>query len=143
MPDTSLVFDVHVFLGAIAKNDQEESFAKAYDIMIKRYHKFFCNKDILKRYRSRAHSYGMTSRVIQLALEDLKQNGVLVRRKTKKVKIDGFTADDRAFLETACNGASYLLTRDSDFHDNKKKIRNAGCKFEVISPEGYSNRCEK
>ncbi len=143
MPDTSLVFDVHVFLGAIARNDQEESFAKAYDIMIKRYHKFFCNKDILKRYRSRAHSYGMTSRVIQLALEDLKQAGVLVRRSRKKVKIDGFTPDDLTFLETACNGASYLLTRDSDFRDNEKKIRRAGCRFEVISPDRYVHQCEK
>ncbi len=143
MSDTSLVFDVHVFLGAIAKNDQEESFAKAYDIMIKRYHKFFCNKDVLKRYRSRAHSYGMTSRVIQLALEDLKQAGVLVQRKRKNVRIDGFTPDDLTFLETACNGASYLLTRDSDFHDNEKKIRKAGCRFEVISPERYAHQCEK
>jgi len=65
----------------------------------------------------------MTSRVIQLALEDLKQAGVLVRRSRKKVKIDGITPDDLTFLETACNGASYLLTRDSDFHDNEKKIR--------------------
>ena len=143
MSNTSLVFDVHVFLGAIAKDNQEESFAKAYDIMIKRHHNFFCNKNILKRYRSRARTYGMTSRVIQLALEDLKQAGVLVRRSRKKVKIDGFTPDDLTFLETACNGASYLLTRDSDFHDNKKKIHKAGCKFEVISPDGYSNRCEK
>ena len=143
MPDTSLVFDVHVFLGAIAKNDQEESFEKAYDVMIKRQHKFFCNKDILKRYRSRAHSYGMTSRVIQLALEDLKQAGVLVRRSRKKVKIDGFTPDDLTFLETACNGASYLLTRDSDFRDNEKKIRKAGCRFEVTSPDRYAYQCEK
>ena len=141
MSDAALVFDVHVFLGAISK--KEESFVKAYNIMLVRYHKFFCNKDILKRYRSRAHSYELPPIAVQIALEDLKQAGVLVRRKTKKVKIDGFTADDRAFLETACNGASYLLTRDSDFHDNKKKIRNAGCKFEVISPDGYSNRCEK
>ena len=143
MPDTSLVFDVHVFLGAIAKNDQEESFEKAYDVMIKRHHKFFCNKDILKRYRSRAHSYGMTSRVIQLALEDLKQAGVLVRRGRKKVRIDGFTPDDLTFLETACNGASYLLTRDSDFHDTKEKIRKAGCRFEVIAPDRYAYQCEK
>lgn len=143
MPDTSLVFDVHVFLGAIAKNDQEESFAKAYDIMIKRYHKFFCNKDIIKRYKSRAHSYGMTSIVVQLALEDLKQAGVLVRRKRKKVKIDGFTPDDLTFLETACNGASYLLTRDRGFRANEKKIRKAGCRFEVISPEQYAHQCEK
>jgi len=143
LPDTSLVFDVHVFLGAISLTKKEESFAKAYDIMIARYHRFFCNKDMIKRYQSRAHSYGMTSRVIQLALEDLKQAGVLVRRSRKKVKIDGFTPDDLTFLETACNGASYLLTRDPDFHDTKEKIRKAGCKFEVISPEGYSNRCEK
>jgi len=85
----------------------------------------------------------MTARVIQLTLEDLRQRGILVQRNGKKVKVDGFTDDDRVFLETACNGASYLLTRDSDFHDNKKKIRKAGCKFEVISPEGYSNRCER
>ncbi len=143
MPDTSLVFDVHVFLGAIAKNDQEESFAKAYDIMIKRYHKFFCNKDIIKRYKSRAHSYGMTSIVVQLALEDLKQKRILKPRNRKKVKIDGFTPDDLTFLETACNGASYLLTRDSDFHDNEKKIRKAGCRFEVIAPDGYVHQCEK
>ena len=143
MSDVALVFDVHVFLGAISKSKKEESFVKAYGIMLVKYHKFFCNKDILKRYRSRAHSYGMTPRVIQLALEDLKQAGVLVRRKRKKVKIDGFTADDLTFLETACNGASYLLTRDSDFHDNKKKIRDVKCKFEVISPDGYVRRCEE
>ena len=143
MPDTSLVFDVHVFLGAIAKNDQEESFAKAYDIMIKRYHKFFCNKDIIKRYKSRAHSYGMTSIVVQLALEDLKQKRILKPRNRKKVKIDGFTPDDLTFLETACNGASYLLTRDSDFHDNEKKIRKAGRRFEVIAPDRYVHQCEK
>ncbi len=143
MPDTSLVFDVHVFLGAIAKTEKEESFAKAYDIMIGKYHKFFYNKDIIKRYRSRAHSHGMSSIAILLALEDLKQKGVLVRRKRKGVRIDGFTADDLTFLETACNGASYLLTRDSDFHDNKKKIRKAGCRFEVTSPDEYVHQCEK
>ena len=143
MPDISLVFDVHVFLGAISKTKKEESFAKAYNIMLKKHHKFFCNNDTLKRYQSRAHSHGMTSRIVQLALEDLKQEGVLVRRKRKKVKIDGFTADDLTFLETACHGASYLLTRDSDFHDNKKKIRRAGCRFEVTSPDGYVHKCEK
>ena len=143
MPDVSLVFDVHVFLGAISKSKKEESSAKAYGIMIKRYHKFFCNKDILKRYRSRSYNHGMTSRLIQLELEYLKQAGVLVRRKTKKVRIDGFKADDQAFLETACNGASYLLTRDRDFHDNKKKIRNAGCKFEVTVPDRYVERYEE
>lgn len=141
MPDTSLVFDVHVFLGAIS--EKEESFAKAYDIMIEKHHKFFFNNDIEKRYSSISRKYGMTPLIIRRKLEYLKQIGILKQRKTKKVKIDGFTADDQAFLETACNGASYLLTRDSDFHDNKKKIRKAGCKFEVISPEGYSNRCEK
>jgi len=140
LPDTSLVFDVHVFLGAISRTEKEESFAKAYDIMIEKSHKFFFNNDTIKRYQSRAHSYGMTSRVIQLALEELKQEGVLVRRNKKKVKIDGFTADDLTFLETACNGASYLLTRDSDFHDNKKKIHKAGCRFEVSSPEEYVHR---
>ena len=143
MPDTSLVFDVHVFLGAISMTKKEESFAKAYNIMIARYHRFFCNKDMIKRYQSRAHSYGMTSRVIQLALEDLKQERVLVRRKRKNVRIDGFTADDLTFLETACNGASYLLTRDSNFRANEKKIHKAGCRFEVISPDGYVHRYEK
>ena len=143
MPDTSLVFDVHVFLGAISKTEKEESFAKAYNIMIKKYHKFFCNNDTIKRYQSRVRSYGMTSRVIQLALEDLKQEGVLVRRKRKKVNIDGFTADDLTFLETTCNGASYLLTRDSDFHNNKTKIRKARCRFEVTSLDRYVHNCEK
>ena len=141
MPATSLVFDIHVFLGAISK--KEESLAKAYTIMVEKHHKFFCNKNILKRYRSIAHKYGMTSIVIQRELEDLKQAGVLVRRSKKNVKIDGFTVDDLTFLETACNGASYLLTRDSDFHDNKKKISGAGCRFEVISPDGYVHRCEE
>jgi len=72
--------------------------------------------------------------VESLALEELKQEGILVRRKRKKVKIDGFTADDLTFLETACNGASYLLTRDSDFHDNKKKIHkpDAGLKCHLL-----------
>lgn len=140
MPDTSLVFDVHVFLGAIATTEKEESFAKAYNIMIEKSHKFFFNNDTIKRYRSRAHSYGMTSIVVQHALEELKQEGILVRRKRKKVKIDGFTADDLTFLETACNGASYLLTRDPNFRANEKKIRKAGCRFEVSSPEEYVHR---
>lgn len=111
--------------------------------MFVKYHKFLCNNPVIKRYRSRAHSYGMTSIAVQIALEDLRQRGILVQRNRKKVKIDGFTADDLTFLETACNGASYLLTRDSDFHDNKTRIRKAGCKFEVISPDGYAHRCEK
>ena len=143
MPDTSLVFDVHVFLGAISKTKKEESSAKAYNIMLKKHHKFFCNNNTIKRYQSRAHSHGMTSRIIQLALEDLKQEKVLVRRDKKKVNIDSFTADDLTFLETACNGASYLLTRDSDFHNHKTKIRKAGCRFEVTSPEGYVHNCER
>ncbi|MEA1869999.1 MAG: hypothetical protein U9N09_07655 [Euryarchaeota archaeon] len=85
----------------------------------------------------------MTSIVVQLALEDLKQKRILKPRNRKKVKIDGFTPDDLTFLETACNGASYLLTRDSDFHDNEKRIRKAGCKFEVIFPDRYVHQCEK
>ena len=143
MSDTSLVFDVHVFLGAISGTGEEDLFVKAYDIMIKRYHKFFRNRDMIKRYQSRAHSHGMTAIAVQLALEDLRQKGIFVQRKRRKVRIDGFTQDDLTFLETACNGASYLLTRDSDFHDNKKKIGKAGCRFEVIFPEGYARRCEE
>jgi hypothetical protein len=141
LSDVSLVFDVHVFLGAIS--DKEESFAKAYDIMIEKHHKFFCNNPVIKRYQSRAHSYGILPISVQIELEDLRQKGVLVRRKTKKVKIDGFTADDLTFLETACNGASYLFTRDPGFRANEKKIRKAGCRFEVISPDRYVNQCEK
>lgn len=123
--------------------EKEESFAKAYDIMIKRDHKFFFNNDIKKRYSSISRKYGMTPLIIGRKLEYLKQIGILKKRSKKKVKIDGFTADDLTFLETACNGASYLLTRDSHFHDTKKKIRKAGCRFEVISPDGYVHRCEE
>jgi uncharacterized LabA/DUF88 family protein len=141
LPDTSLVFDVHVFLGAIS--EKEESFAKAYDIMIEKHHKFFINNDIEKRYSSISRKYGMTPLIIRRKLEYLKQIGILKKRYRKKVKIDGFTADDLTFLETACHGASYLLTRDPDFHDNKKKIRRAGCRFEVTSPDGYVHKCEK
>lgn len=143
MSDVSLVFDVHVFLGAISKSKKEESFVKAYDIMLIKCHKFLCNNPVIKRYRSRAHSYGMTSIAVQIALEDLKQKRILVQRSRKKVKIDGFTADDLTFLETACNGATYLLTRDPDFHDNKNKIRKARCMFEVLFPDRYVERCEE
>lgn len=141
MSDVALVFDVHVFLGAISR--KEESLVRAHDIMLVRYHKLFFNNDIKKRYSSRAYSYGMTSRVVLLALEDLKQKRILVQRKRKKVNIDGFTADDLTFLETACNGATYLLTRDSDFHDNKEKIRRKGCRFEAVFPDRYVERYEE
>ncbi len=78
----------------------------------------------------------------RMLLENLKQKRILVQRKRKKVKIDGFTDDDLTFLETACNGATYLLTRDRDFHDNKDKIRKARCMFEVLFPDRYVEQYE-
>lgn len=150
MADVFVVFDVHVFLDAIANKKgtiaNKKECVEVYDTMIKKCHKLLINKDVSKRYSSLMKKRGMSPRLLDPELKELDQKKKLKKRKRAEVNISGLTEDDMTFLETACAGAdtpTYLVTNDSHFHKNKKKFYNKGCKFEVVYPHTYVNKFEE
>lgn len=116
MAEFLVVFDTHVFLGAITKSDQDSE--RAQNRLIEKDRLLMSNR-IIKQYQSIVYKYGQNAKFLLIALQNLeaiRKIKMVGENTIKPLNIKGLERNDQPFVELACNKAKFLVTNDPGLH---------------------------